>query len=55
MIAGSELVPGSSPVLRELAGKLMVSRMPVIKAIRCLERIIELEHKEDKQCRVVGK
>jgi DNA-binding GntR family transcriptional regulator len=38
MIAGGELVPGSSLVLRELAGKLKVSRMPVVEAIRRLER-----------------
>jgi len=38
MIAGGELVPGSALVLRDLAGKLKVSRMPVVEAIRRLER-----------------
>jgi len=38
MIASAELTPGSSLVLRELAEKLKVSRMPVVEAIRRLER-----------------
>jgi DNA-binding GntR family transcriptional regulator len=38
MIAKGELLPGSPLVLRELADKLKVSRMPVVEAIRRLER-----------------
>jgi len=38
MIAKRELLPGSPLVLRELADKLKVSRMPVVEAIRRLER-----------------
>jgi DNA-binding GntR family transcriptional regulator len=38
MIASGELLPGSSLVLRELAIKLKVSRMPVVEAIQRLER-----------------
>jgi DNA-binding GntR family transcriptional regulator len=38
MIVRRELLPGSPLVLRELAGKLNVSRMPVVEAIRRLER-----------------
>ena len=38
MIAKGELAPGTPLVLRELADKLKVSRMPVVEAIRRLER-----------------
>ena len=38
MIGRGELLPGSAMVLRDLAAKLKVSRMPVVEAIRRLER-----------------
>src|SRR6185436_9177603 len=38
MIARRELLPGSALVLRTLATQLGVSRMPVLEAIRRLER-----------------
>jgi DNA-binding GntR family transcriptional regulator len=38
MIGRGELLPGSALILRDLAAKLKVSRMPVVEAIRRLER-----------------
>lgn len=38
MIGRGELLPGSALILRDLAARLKVSRMPVVEAIRRLER-----------------